>query len=204
MKQSLNVIDDLMKLLSGYDVISFDIFDTLITRCLPKPNDVFQLVELILTDEGKSEVGFAEAREQAEKNANFIRGYPSFDEIYDELKNLCNLSEEEIKKIKQTEFRIELELLVASRDVLSLFSALIKQGKRIVLVSDMYFSSKQLRKILINCGYELEGVEIVVSNEARKSKHSFSISSKVKSVGNDLKRSISFSFVPITWMFLQM
>ena len=86
MKQSLNVIDDLMKLLSGYDVISFDIFDTLITRCLPKPNDVFQLVELILTDEGKSEVGFAEAREQAEKNANFIRGYPSFDEIYDELK----------------------------------------------------------------------------------------------------------------------
>ena len=170
MKQSLNVIDDLMKLLSGYDVISFDIFDTLITRCLPKPNDVFQLVELILTDEGKSEVGFAEAREQAEKNANFIRGYPSFDEIYDELKNLCNLSEEEIKKIKQTEFRIELELLVARRDVLSLFSALIKQGKRIVLVSDMYFSSKQLRKILINCGYELEGVEIVVSNEARKSK----------------------------------
>ena len=169
MKQSLNVIDDLMKLLSGYDVISFDIFDTLITRCLPKPNDVFQLVELILTDEGKSEVGFAEAREQAEKNANFIRGYPSFDEIYDELKNLCNLSEEEIKKIKQTEFRIELELLVARRDVLSLFSALIKQGKRIVLVSDMYFSSKQLRKILINCGYELEGVEIVVSNEARKS-----------------------------------
>ena len=155
MKQSLNVIDDLMKLLSGYDVISFDIFDTLITRCLPKPNDVFQLVELILTDEGKSEVGFAEAREQAEKNANFIRGYPSFDEIYDELKNLCNLSEEEIKKIKQTEFRIELELLVARRDVLSLFSALIKQGKRIVLVSDMYFSSKQLRKILINCGYEL-------------------------------------------------
>lgn len=135
MKQSLNVIDDLMKLLSGYDVISFDIFDTLITRCLPKPNDVFQLVELILTDEGKSEVGFAEAREQAEKNANFIRGYPSFDEIYDELKNLCNLSEEEIKKIKQTEFRIELELLVARRDVLSLFSALIKQGKRIVLVS---------------------------------------------------------------------
>lgn len=122
MKQSLNVIDDLMKLLSGYDVISFDIFDTLITRCLPKPNDVFQLVELILTDEGKSEVGFAEAREQAEKNANFIRGYPSFDEIYDELKNLCNLSEEEIKKIKQTEFRIELELLVARRDVLSQFS----------------------------------------------------------------------------------
>ena len=37
--------DELVKLLSEYDVVSFDIFDTLILRPLAKPTDLFYILE---------------------------------------------------------------------------------------------------------------------------------------------------------------
>lgn len=179
MENSQSEIDSLIKILSQYEVISFDIFDTLITRCLLKPVDVFQLVELITAQQVGTTISFAEIRENAEKKLNFSLGYPSFDEIYDEIKSLSNLPEDTVAKIKEIEFKTELGLLVARKDILALFKILKKNGKRVVLISDMYFSSEQLSAFLENCGYDLQGVELIVSNEQKKSKQDGSLWAKL-------------------------
>lgn len=187
MKNSQSEIDKIINLLSLYEVISFDIFDTLITRCLPKPVDVFELVELITAQLIETKISFAEIRKNAEKKLNFSLGNPSLDEIYDEIKILGNLSEDTVSRIKQIEIKTEQALLVARKDILGLFKILKKNGKRIVLISDMYFSSEQLTSFLENCGYDLQGVELIVSNEQKKSKQDGSLWSDLAQKKGSLK-----------------
>ncbi len=53
--------------LCKYDIISFDIFDTLITRNMYEPNDIFKLMEEKLNIES-----FTEKRQLAENEARKI------------------------------------------------------------------------------------------------------------------------------------
>ena len=71
--------------LAGFELISFDVFDTLLLRPFARPTDLFRKLE---HDTGAN--GFAEARIAAEKRANRRarqKGLTDarFDEIYAEI-----------------------------------------------------------------------------------------------------------------------
>ena len=80
----------LKNLIDGHDVISFDIFDTLIKRNCYKPTDIFEIVEIQYNQTNKNNKiqDFKNIRINAEKNArnkNKNSEDITIDEIYDEI-----------------------------------------------------------------------------------------------------------------------
>lgn len=126
--------ESIISKINDYDIISFDIFDTLLKRCVHNPTDVFLYMEKKLGLEG-----FAEKRIAAEKKAREKKqGFEiSIEDIYNELDE--NLMDEEMKA--------ESELLMANPDIYPIFRWCI-QRKRVVLISDMYLPERFIVDVL--------------------------------------------------------
>ncbi len=144
-----------------YQVISFDIFDTLITRTLYQPDDLFQIIGEI-----ENIPDFLNMRKQAEIEANRKWNHDcNLDEIYEELNHLYHLDS---KKLKELEISLELEFCIPRKDMLDVFYK-IKKNHKIILVSDMYLNREIIEKMLAKCGYS--GYDkLYLSNELNKRK----------------------------------
>lgn len=102
----------IVELIEKKDVVSFDIFDTLVFRNVAKPLDIFRIVENIVKKEYNFD-DFKRKRIEAESNARKIakNGEASYDEIYAQLKNEIK-DENIIKNIKKCEKDIEERFIV--------------------------------------------------------------------------------------------
>ena len=166
---------NLVKQLSTYDIITFDVFDTLITRNVVKPVDVFLIVEAKAQKEGIINRDFFHERQLAEQEGYRIYGDSNnFNHIYKILEQKYHYTHEQCRYLMNTEFFTELEITTARSRMLELVQYLISQGKQILLCSDMYLSSDYIRKLLVKCGFP-EDLELWVSNERGASKHSGTI-----------------------------
>lgn len=136
-----------------YDVISFDMYDTLVWRNVGKPSDIFFVVEHVynkrMTEGEKKISGFFQNRIQAYENAykNF-KAYCSIDDIYREMTSYDDKQKEVLKAI---EIEIESSICVVNTEVLELFSYARKLGKQVVIISDMYFHKDVISNILKTC-----------------------------------------------------
>lgn len=142
--------------LMKYDVISFDIFDTLITRTLYNPVDVFGLMEKEL-----GIVDFSRMRVEAERSA--IQKYDrdiSLDDIYDEIKELSGSQKEQIK---QLEINTEIKLIICRESVVDIYHRLISAGKTVYCVSDMYLPKYAIENIFKKCQIQLP-TKMIISN----------------------------------------
>ena len=153
------------------DIISFDVFDTLITRKVLHPTDVFCLVELLAKKEHLINFDFKKARIESEysllnSKKRFI--YNIYD-IYNLISEKYALSEELTSKLLEIEIEAEKMVVIPREDVKELFFELYNHGKKIILISDMYLLSDQIRALLEKCGYPKD-VELIVSNEHAKVK----------------------------------
>lgn len=148
-------VDDAKTYLSGFDVISFDIFDTLITRAVYMPDDVFRLMETRLKKEYGIDCDYLALRKRAEALAWNKKGaYTNIDDIYECLPSVMNISAEEAMQFKQMEIDLEMALCLPRRDMLEIFNYLKSCGKKIVLISDMYLTREIISRMLAKCGYE--------------------------------------------------
>lgn len=161
----------IQKLIDSSDIVSFDVFDTLITRQVLHPADVFSLTDIIAKQMLSIEFNFRNARTEAEKE--LIDSDKKFcynlSDIHRIIKKRFRLSDELSKKLLDIELESEERVTCARKDVLELFLSLHNTGKKIILVSDMYLSSDQIKHLLIKCGYPVD-VELFVSNEYGKVK----------------------------------
>lgn len=141
-------INELLK----YDVISFDIFDTLITRKIYNPDDVFE----ILNNEFKTElddITFLELRKNAEKEANLkLKHDVNLDEIYDHFNCIKSFNKKVIERMKNMETKLELELCFPKFSMIEVMEELKKSGKKVILVSDMYLNEDTIISMLKKCG----------------------------------------------------
>lgn len=165
---SLKTRDSTLEYLSKFDIISFDIFDTLITRNIYYPDDAFRLIEEKVSKLGVlKKRSFFSLRKKSEENIRKKKKFLNdctIDEIYIEFEKLSKLKRSDVNKIKQLEINTELELAIPRRDMLSIFNSLLEMKKIILLVSDMYLTEKYIRKILTKCGYE-NYYDLLVSSE---------------------------------------
>ena len=166
-------VQNLMK----YDLISFDIFDTLIVRPFSDPTDLFFLMgmELEYPD-------FRRLRIQAEKQARKLR---------EQSDRSTEVTLEEIWKVLEKETGIpakngilvekkwEMACCHANPFFQEVFHLLKKSGKRMIAVSDMYLPGDFLTTLLKQCGYE--GLEhLFVSCDMNASKHEGSLYQKIR------------------------
>ncbi|SDB32051.1 HAD-IA family hydrolase [Butyrivibrio sp. INlla16] len=144
-------VEQVIDVLKGYDVISFDVFDTLIFRSLSKPTDVFCFV-----GEKLGMLNFRDIRMEAEFNARLEckkkNGHMEirFSDIWDRLSADTGLDSE---KGMRLEWECELSLCYANPFMLEVWNRLGKLGKKRIIVSDMYLSHDHIETLLEKNGF---------------------------------------------------
>lgn len=168
-----------------YDVISFDIFDTLILRPLNNPKDVFYFVGLEL-----GIMNFRSERIKAEveaRQANFKINGSLEVTIYDIYSRLYkNGIIDNIDQGISTEFKIEMELCRPNPYFYDVYTILCDKNKILYVTSDMYFPKDMIEKLLIKCGYTAFK-NILVSCDQQKSKAEGTIYNIIKESHIDKK-----------------
>ena len=151
------------------EVVSFDVFDTLIKRNVRTPKDVFSLVEREAVKRfGVSMEGFRDKRVYAERTARELsdREEISFGEIYDRLPY-----EEEIKSsLSRMELEMEYALATVNQEIKEVYKYAIDRGKEVIIVSDMYLDRAFIERLLLKCGYS-QYKKIYVSSETGVQKY---------------------------------
>jgi hypothetical protein len=131
--------------LLAYDVVSFDVFDTLVLRPFDDPKSVFHIVGQKL-----AYMDFANIRAQAEQKARMLnkrnkqrsRGREiNMHEIYDYLEKYCGV---DAKSGVEAEFQTELDLIFANEFMKKVYDILVANKKKIIAVSDMYLTAEMV------------------------------------------------------------
>lgn len=168
--------------LMAYDVISFDMFDTLVFRPFSNPRDLFFVVgeKLDVLDYRKIRI---EAENEARdlKQAKYGTREVDLQDIYKIVERKTGIDAQNAICIEKG---VEQDLCFANPYMQKVFNILIEQGKEIYITSDMYMHEDELTAILNNCGYM--GVkQIIVSCEHGTSKRTGGLYEVLKKkVGN--------------------
>jgi predicted HAD superfamily hydrolase len=168
--------------LSCHDLISIDVFDTVILRAVAQPVDVFSLVKLIVTASSEalpdSEMldSFPSFRIQSERLARDIKQKANqsrevtLDEIYSALASLLPISPQAIELLKRTELDVETRVAYPNPMGKAVWAAALAAGKKVIYCSDMYLPSAFIAQLLQKCGCgRCDG--LYVSCEHQRSKH---------------------------------
>ena len=162
---SLMQIQKYKKLIDEHKIISFDIFDTLLVRPYLKPSDLFLHLE---TTENKP--GFAKARIKAERDIRSVGDYDgdiTLDMIYSHIND-------EFKNLQEKEKEFELQVCQQHPVIKQLYDYALEQGKKVIIISDMYLSRQFLVNLLNKNGYQ-KFQDIFVSCEEHASKRDGSL-----------------------------
>lgn len=137
-------------------IVTFDIFDTLLMRKVAEPYHVNEIIRLKVEDLLGRKFDFPTLRINAEEDARRLKGGDvTLDEIYKSFAKLAELDEETCKKIRELEVATEVELCLPREEVVMWFNKLRDHyQKNIWLVSDMYLQTSDVERLLKKCGVE--------------------------------------------------
>lgn len=139
--KKINIYEEIKK----HDIISFDIFDTLLVRPYVKPTDLFIHIEKLYKIKG-----FYKSRIKAEKLA---RGkYIDCEEIT--LNQIYEEIDDKYREFKEKEIELEERILTIHKDNKKIYDYVLSIGKKIIIVSDMYLPKEIIEKILIKNNYK--------------------------------------------------
>lgn len=162
------------------DLYSFDIFDTLLSRKGLAPESIFVAVREKMTESGlfsaylcqnypfirhESEVSARvyRARQQSEKQS--VRVEISMDMIFDKMREVYDLTEEQTALLKQWELELELDSVVPLKPQIDIVRHLLDEQQKVVLISDMYLPKEVLEKMLYRADPILAELPLFLSNE---------------------------------------
>lgn len=136
----------LMEKIDLAEVVSFDIFDTLLMRKIIHPVDVFKLVyQKAQQEKINVDKDFYKVRREAEI---LVAGEDIYT-IYDKLQQIIYISNDEKQRLIELEIQCEKEVLVTREYVKEIFNHCVNLNKTVVITSDMYLPSKILQDILL-------------------------------------------------------
>lgn len=141
-KQLLKEIDD-------HEIISFDIFDTVLMRRVCEPADVFSLVDK--DTEGSLPLPFSEMRKSAQREL-LRECEPDIYQIYTRMGEKYGLSREVCAALMESELQMEREVLLVRDKMKECMAYCRKRGKQFYFVSDMYLPSEILGRFLGELG----------------------------------------------------
>ncbi len=156
-------------------ISSFDIFDTLLTRLVSEPTEIFKICGDRAVQFGwinLSAEAFRKVRVQAEQRSRsfYGGGEVNLDEIYREIANTLEIAPETIDKLKSLELEVEIEYLIAVPRAYQLIEQARRSHPHVVFISDMYLSSEFIIARLKQHNFWQDGDRLYVSSEIGKSK----------------------------------
>lgn len=137
--------------LAAYDVVTFDVFDTLLLRPLARPEDAFYLLGARLGYPDLRRLRI-QAEEEARRRKELAAGSRevTLEEIWAVLALETGLSPEEGMAAER---RLESDLCRANPYFLPVVAALRRQGKTLAVLSDMYLEEETVAALLDRCGF---------------------------------------------------
>lgn len=161
-------LDTYVEKIRKYDVVSFDVFDTLILRNVEKPEDVFYAVQVVF-----SYPNFKNVRKEAERKAREKR-YKEygeyevcFEDIWREVSLLTGIPTSEGMA---EEWKAEQKFCYANPFFLRVINNLKEENIRMVICSDMYLGTEFIKSLLALNGYP-EFDAYYISSDYHKAKH---------------------------------
>lgn len=154
-------------------VVSFDIFDTLLTRKVYTPKDIFALLNLEYNKKVKGSYrDFKKIREIAEQNTRceIKKEEITLDEIYNYIETKYGVSKEDCKFLKEKEIELELKYITTRNFGRKLYDIAKNAGKKVIFTSDMYLDRQTIKKLLEKCGY-CDDDTFYLSCDNRQTKH---------------------------------
>ncbi|MEQ1407364.1 HAD family hydrolase [Neorhizobium sp. Rsf11] len=155
LSQILKTIDD-----PSVEIVSFDVYDTLLVRPVIEPADLFFLTALKLQKQRLSG-DFIASRKEAERLARRrmreqdpLREEPTLDAIYEALAEITGLSAREVAGIKTVELDNERRSLSGRKLIREIYEHARQKGKRLIAVSDSYASRDFIWSVLQEEGFQ--------------------------------------------------
>lgn len=186
---------ELARRLLQYDVISFDIFDTLIYRPISAPTDLFfwvgEKLQYMDFERLRREMEWT-ARE--EKHAREGTYEVALEDIYEVIEEHVGIP----KKLgMQAEITTELEMCFGNPYMLEVFQYLQGKGKTIVCTSDMYLPGDVIRQMVERSGFQ--GIDhFFISCEDKASKGDGTLFAKVAEAYGSDKRYVHVGDHPVS------
>lgn len=142
---------ELRQLMNQKQVISVDMFDTLVIRQTLFSSDVAELAECRLKEQGIFIENFGAKRLRSERELEKY-GSPVLSSIYEHMEKESCFYKKEPKQLAELEWKIDYELLIPREEICELFQEMKDCGKEIYIVTDTYYTKEQLIQILDKCG----------------------------------------------------
>lgn len=136
---------DLLKKIESADFVTFDIFDTLLTRKILSPQNVFQYMDHI---NPIPYLNFSFERKKAEDGIRDKKN-PTIYDIYNCLQHNTGISETEKEILLKLEIETEIRMLCRRETICDILDYVGRHGKKVYLVSDMYLTRELIETILI-------------------------------------------------------
>lgn len=135
-------LEQVKKEIDEADVVSFDIFDTLVVRPFVSDEDIYKYIEL------KNNLDhFAFYRVEAEKKAREkYKRDPDLEEIYEQMPYRYS-------EMKGFELETHYDMVFPNSQILDIYNYCIDNNKKMICISDMYLSSSFEKKLLDKCGF---------------------------------------------------
>lgn len=159
-------------------VFSFDVFDTVLTRIVVSPKDVFLLMQEqlhsispLLPDRLMRSYWGSRVWAEFSARRNSPAEEITLTDIYCDLGGRYGLSSEQVQQLMALEMRIEAFVLVPIDGALQLVAEARRQGE-VVFVSDMYLPTEFVRAVLRKFDLLHDPERIYISGELGVSKGS--------------------------------
>lgn len=160
--------EEIIKLVDDNNVISFDIFDTLLLRNVYKPTDIFRILSKIALEKYNiNDFYNIRVTSEAESRTDENNRECHYDDIYRIIGNKIR-DKKIVKNLKDEELNLEERFLVVNPFMKKIYDYCIAKSKKIILISDMYLDEKFIQRILKKCGYKR--YILYLSNVFHKSK----------------------------------
>ncbi len=153
----------LLRKIEEAEIVSFDLFDTLLMRRTLFSTDLFELVDCRLRKQGIFIEDFSEKRTRCEKELSKY-GAPALTEIYSYMGDFYKLSKLNPQEAALLEWQIEWELIIPREDVCQVLKTAGEMGKTVYIVSDSYYTKQQI--ITLMKRYDItQYKEVLISSE---------------------------------------
>ena len=139
--------DALKQRAAGKDVVSVDLFDTLVMRQTLFPEDVLDMLDFRLREKGIRIEDFCARRLESEKCLSKVTA-PSLVDIYSHMLKQYPTVDIAPETLAEMEWQIDYGLLVPRERMCELISGIYDMGKAVYIVSDTYYSKAQLKAVL--------------------------------------------------------
>ena len=188
--------EELLEQIGQADIVSFDLFDTLIVRNVLYSTDVIELLEARLEEQGINIPDFVDIRIRAEKKLSNGQA-PRLVSIYEDVLSDNPIENVTADLLAELEYKTDKSLLQPREEMIDLIQTIKGMGKKIYITSESYYSQSQIEQILSACG--IDGIDkLFVSCEYDMGKSSglyekvidFAESRNILHIGDDVMSDI--------------